>query len=291
MLCTTLALAAGILGTTAQVTLNGLGYNETFDGIASGLPPGWSVRTNATATNAGTAAPYTATATNWAASSGQFANFSSTISNSGTNFLGAESPAIQAASTNRCLGVRQTGSFGDPGAAFVFQLQNTLGFAAFQFSVDCNLLSPQGRSTVWTFDYAIGDNPDSFEPVDTCTDPGAFGVGSRTGSFGTALDNQSQTVWIRIAALGASTGSGSRDTFAIDNFKLTYRALGTTAPIPLVIEPAPGKVVLSWSDSAFGLQSAPSASGTFTNVPGAASPHTNPITGGQKFFRLKSNQP
>jgi hypothetical protein len=34
---------------------------------------------------------------------------------------------------------------------------------------------------------------------------------------------------------------------------------------------------------------APAITGTFTNVPGATSPYTNVITGGQQFFRLKSS--
>jgi hypothetical protein len=43
-------------------------------------------------------------------------------------------------------------------------------------------------------------------------------------------------------------------------------------------------VVLSWP---FGtLQSAPSVSGTYTNVPGATSPRTNAITGAQQYYRL-----
>jgi hypothetical protein len=37
---------------------------------------------------------------------------------------------------------------------------------------------------------------------------------------------------------------------------------------------------------AFTLQAAPAVTGTFTNVPGATSPFTNQINGGQEFFRL-----
>jgi hypothetical protein len=43
-----------------------------------------------------------------------------------------------------------------------------------------------------------------------------------------------------------------------------------------------------WS-AGFALQSAPAASGSFTNIPGATSPYTNPISGGQQFFRLISD--
>jgi hypothetical protein len=52
-----------------------------------------------------------------------------------------------------------------------------------------------------------------------------------------------------------------------------------------------GNVVLSWTNSAFALQSSPSATGVFTNVPGATSPYTNTITGSQMFFRLQSSAP
>jgi hypothetical protein len=45
-------------------------------------------------------------------------------------------------------------------------------------------------------------------------------------------------------------------------------------------------MVLSWTNAAFGLQSAPAISGMFTNIPGATSPYTNAIPGAQRFFRL-----
>jgi hypothetical protein len=60
-------------------------------------------------------------------------------------------------------------------------------------------------------------------------------------------------------------------------------------PIPLDIQPSGNAMVLSWANATFGLQSAPAITGTFTNVPGATSPYTNPITGLQQFFRLKLN--
>src|SRR5262249_40089202 len=38
------------------------------------------------------------------------------------------------------------------------------------------------------------------------------------------------------------------------------------------------QVVLSWTNAGFSLQTAPNFSATFTNVPGATSPYTNPAT-------------
>ncbi len=275
----------------AQVTLTGTSYTQTFDSIASGLPPGWSVRTNGSATNLGTLlTSFVTNVTSWGSSSGQFANYASTVSNYGTNFCGTnESTAIQAACTNRCVGMRQTGSFGDPGAAFVLQLQNTLGLTGLQLNVDFNLLSVQSRTNRWRIDYGIGNDPASFTAVWTNTDSGVFGAATRVVSFGTALDNQAQGVWIRIAAIDPTTGSGSRDTFGIDNFRLSYSTQGTVSPIPLGIQSVGGDAVLTWSNASFALQAAPSVTGTYTNVPGATNPYTNPIAGPQKYFRLKAN--
>jgi hypothetical protein len=111
---------------------------------------------------------------------------------------------------------------------------------------------------------------------------------TRTISFGNALDNQALPVWIRIVALDLSTGSGSRDTFGIDNFRLNYQASGSVAPIPLGIQLIGTNTVLTWSNAAFNLQAAPLINGGYTNVPGATSPHTNPIVGPQQYFRLKA---
>ena len=274
----------------AQVTLTGTSYTETFDAIASGLPPGWSVRTNASATRLGTATGFTTNNTSWGTQTGQFANYASTVSNGGTNFVGGESTTIQGNCSNRCLAMRQTTTFGDPGAAFVVQLRNTLGFANFQLSLDCNLLYEQtNRSTAWTIDYAIGDAPASFSVLGTYADPGEFIATTKTFNFGSALDNLDRNVWIRIVALDASVGSNRCDTVGIDNFKLRYSASGTLTPIPVNIQWAGGNAVLTWSNASFALQAAPSATGPYTNVIGAASPYTNPVAEPQQYFRLKSN--
>jgi uncharacterized delta-60 repeat protein len=58
---------------------------------------------------------------------------------------------------------------------------------------------------------------------------------------------------------------------------------------PLGSQRAGNSLVLSWANTLFGLRAASNANGTFTNVPGATSPYTNPITGSQGFFRLMAN--
>jgi uncharacterized repeat protein (TIGR03803 family) len=49
-----------------------------------------------------------------------------------------------------------------------------------------------------------------------------------------------------------------------------------------------GKAVLTWTNSAYNLQSAPQVTGTYTNVPGATSPYTNKAPAAQQFFRLSN---
>jgi len=60
----------------------------------------------------------------------------------------------------------------------------------------------------------------------------------------------------------------------------------TVTPIPLTIRLVGGNAVLSWTNPSFALQAAPLVTGTYTNVSGATSPYTNPISGSQKYFRL-----
>ena len=57
----------------------------------------------------------------------------------------------------------------------------------------------------------------------------------------------------------------------------------------LTIQPLGNAVVLSWINPAFHLQSAQEVAGAYTDIPGATSPYTHAITGGQRFFRLIGN--
>jgi hypothetical protein len=281
-----LALAAGLTA-RGQAVLGGTNYTQNFNTISNGLPAGWSVRTNASATGLGTPAPFPAGAKSWADTAGGFGNCAGNVANCGTNFAGAESSSIQSSTTNRCPTVRQTGSFGDPGAAFVFQITNTAGFSNLAFSVDLSLLHTNSNSTTWTIDYAVGNTPASFTALGTNFDPGFFCTTNRCFTLGTDADNQTNNVWIRIAALSAASGGGNRETFGIDNFVLHYSAAtAATAAIPLFIQSDGQNAMLTWEDSTFALQAAPTPAGTFTNVTGATSPFTNALDAPAKFFRL-----
>lgn len=118
-------------------------------------------------------------------------------------------------------------------------------------------------------------------PVDE-TNPGA-----------TTTDSQSPA---SISAYGFRQASGFDSTILIDDLRvgLSFAAVtnglpDSANPIPLNYQRDGNKLVLTWDDPSFGLQSAPTVMGIFTNVPGATSPFTNALTGSAKFFRLKSN--
>jgi hypothetical protein len=76
-------------------------------------------------------------------------------------------------------------------------------------------------------EYGLGDNPSSFTTVTTApatltTNVGTFSSTPVTVNFGTALNNLSQKVWIRIVTLTATTGSNNRPSTAIDDLQLTW---------------------------------------------------------------------
>ncbi|HEY1870398.1 MAG TPA: hypothetical protein VGG71_05030, partial [Chitinophagaceae bacterium] len=152
-----------------------------------------------------------------------FKNYASTIGLSSSSDATA-----QGSSTNRALGLKQTGSTGfDPGAAFVFEINNTSGKT--NLTLNFSLLSLDnsiGRTTTWQVDYALGDNPNIFIPV--ITSPSTITTGPTFGStpvsvnFGNALDNKSSKVWIRIVTLSATNGSGNRASTGIDDVQISW---------------------------------------------------------------------
>jgi hypothetical protein len=54
----------------------------------------------------------------------------------------------------------------------------------------------------------------------------AFSNNTITVNFGSALDNKSTPVWIRVVALTATSGSYNRASSAIDDFNLTWTGTG-----------------------------------------------------------------
>ncbi|MEP6465999.1 MAG: DUF5689 domain-containing protein [Parafilimonas sp.] len=206
----------GIELTSSPVTIN-------FDNISTGLPKGVLVKLSSSSTSIGIDGAFSGSQSSWSNTSSGFKNYASAtgLSSSGTS-------TDQNASLNRALGVKETGSTGyDPGAAFIFEINNTSGKANLSLNFLLQSLDDGvGRTTTWQVDYAIGDNPTTFIPVatspSTLTTDGTFKSAPVTVNFGNALDNQNSKVWMRIVTLSATTGSGSRASTGIDDVNISW---------------------------------------------------------------------
>lgn len=215
-LAATVLLAAFVPSLPAQVPLVSGVNTENFDSIGGGLPAGWSVRTGANSTSLGAAATWSTSAITWGNTTGNWRNVAA---NDG-GLPSSATTAAQAAATDRAVGIRQSGSFGDPGAALAFNFSST-GLQVTGVSFSAQMLSVQSRSTVWTLQYGIGAVPGSWVDLATFADPGAFGATTVSAAVPVdTLDNQAN-VWLRVVALSGSSGSGSRDTFGVDDFVIT----------------------------------------------------------------------
>jgi hypothetical protein len=218
--CGTSVSTGGIQLATSPFVLN-------FNGIGSSLPTGVNVYSGATSSTLGTAASFSTAANTslWNKTAVGFKNFASA-----TGLTQGADSTTQVNATNRALGVRQTSSTGyDPGAAFVFQLENTTGKNNLKMDFLLQSLDTSAsvtRTTTWTVDYGIGDAPTSFSNV---IGTGVMTTGNKVFSnnpisitFPAALNNVSQKIWIRVVTLSATTGSNNRPSTAIDDVTFTW---------------------------------------------------------------------
>lgn len=214
---------SGISLISSPVTFN-------FNTISKGLPVGVNVYTSGSSVLLGTTAAFIADVTNWSITTGGFYNFASA-----TGLTSSSKDADQTVATNRALGVRQIGSTSssftgsDPGAAFVFQINNTTGKSTIKLDFllqSLDVSSSVTRTTTWAVDYAIGASPVKFLPVTATgiltTGNTVFSSNAISVDFGSILNNQSEKIWIRIVTLTASSGSGSRPSTAIDDVKFSW---------------------------------------------------------------------
>jgi hypothetical protein len=235
------AIAISAYGAHAQVTLSGTSYMQDFNLLGAGMPTGWSTYHNATSTSLGTLEALTSTLDGYPSMKrpdtscaglvvgGGFKNFpSATVATAGDNWCAAP-PTY----SNRALGVRQVSPTNgthpnlDPGAAFAVQLANTTGLTAFHLTFKLQALDTSSpRITTWSVDYGFGASPTTFTPATTTgtvtTGGNAFSNNTVSVNFGSALDNHTGPVWIRIVTLTATSGSGNRASSAIDDFNLTW---------------------------------------------------------------------
>ncbi|MBL7722698.1 MAG: hypothetical protein JNK27_01045 [Chitinophagaceae bacterium] len=213
-----------------QISLTTSPLTFSFDNLGTaGLPTGVYVKENASNSYIGNEGfVYQANFNNgtaWNQTSAGFKNFASA-----TGLTSTASTAVQAAATNRALGYRQTGTFGDPGAAFAFLLANTTGKTNLQLEFKLQSLDAPAtlnRTTTWQVDYATGLNPAFFSTVATSpatitTTNGIFLNNTVTVNFGTLLNNINQPVWIRIVTLTGTSGGGNRPSTGVDDVKFSW---------------------------------------------------------------------
>jgi hypothetical protein len=148
-------------------------------------------------------------------------------------------------------------------------------------------IDAQGNVYVTGFSYSSG-SPDYL----TIAYSGATGLGlwtnryngpDNSSDFGNAIAlDKSGNVFVT----GASTGVGT----GLDYATIKYATLiPAPDPIPLAYEIIGAKIVLTWTNSVFDLETATTVAGPWTNIVGATSPHTNSTSSGPKYFRLRTN--
>jgi len=241
ILCICLILAM-VMTVQAQYPLIGAEYIQDFDTLSSGLPEGWQVEIKASAVKRGIAAKFTAipgAATRWAHAGGSFKNMASA---NGFAAFSAATAVLQQAAMDRALGLRQTGTFGDPGAAFLFRMDHTYQLHDFKLELQLQSLdTAAGRKTTWLLQYGIGDVPDTFITVASGTTGSSYANHSLRASFGKALDNHPVPVYIRLVTLSPAAGTGVRGVAAIDDVQLhwTGTAMPPAAPVPVAYYPVP----------------------------------------------------
>lgn len=226
-----LAAAAAAPLSAATVTIAAGTYTENFNSLgASGSnepAAGWTGRFGASSSALGTINPIGPVRA-WSHTTGQFKNVSS------GNIASSSDATAQSANTDRAFALRQTQSTGNPGMSLNFNFAST-GVSIQSISFDLLMLDVQGMSSTFQIQYGLGSNPASFTTLGTWSDPSAFGSTALTfdrEDFGANLDNQSQA-WFRIVALDPSTGTGSFDMVAIDNFSVSASSVPEPSAILL----------------------------------------------------------
>ncbi len=252
-----LSFAATAFAAHAQLHLSGASpYTQDFNTLTTsmGLPTGWGGYSGATASSIGTIWTWS--------NSTKFGVWADSITGGiATPYYGADiygkgfknsasadvshptdTGGVQRTQANRAFAVKQTSfagfdpSAGSGGPAFVLHLANTAGITGLGVQFQLQSLDYTNPSvTAWTVDAGVGASPTVYTPASSILGTSGLTTGGYTfkndtvtASFGTALDNKSQEVWIRIVDLAATTGGGTRTCTGIDDFKLTWTGTAGT---------------------------------------------------------------
>lgn len=223
-------LAASVLA-SAQINLTGISYTQNFNGLASGLPTGWSVQTSTAASTLGNSGTFTAAATTWAAGTAltDFRNVAS------DNIAFGSTAGTQGSDLNRALGWRPLAAATDARAgSIMLTLANTTGFQNFSMSVHVFTGNDSATSSqAYLLEFRVGNSGD-FTPLATYLTPttGATGFNAQTFTVDpitlAALNDQPDVVYFRLRGTAAS--GTSLDSIALDDFSLSYSAVAVPEP-------------------------------------------------------------
>ncbi len=230
-------LVASCFASQAQYTLSGSSpYSQDFNSIGGGLPTGWGVYSGSSAASIGTFETFS-TSTSYGRYNDTTCGTSDVVGGGFKNYPSANaatagtSCSAQLTISDRAMGVRQVSPTNashpnlDSGAAFVFQISNTAGITNLGASFKLQSLDTSSpRVTTWKLQYKIGTGAWTDQTVTGAMTTGghAFSNTPITASFGSALDNKSSNVYLRIVTLDFSSGTGNRPSTAIDDFSLTW---------------------------------------------------------------------
>jgi uncharacterized repeat protein (TIGR03803 family) len=226
-------------------------------------------------------------------------SFTATSSPGYTNSDGANPRAGLALSGNTLFGTTSAG--GNFGGGSVFAINNNgTGFT--------NLYSFTAQTASFPYVNSDGGGPinELFLSGNTLIGTAQFGGSLGNGTV-FALNTDGSGFTNLHSFVRASDGANPMDKLILSGNRMFGTAysggssgIGTVFSLTFVPEltivRSGTSVVLNWPTNVAGfdysgyfLQSAPTITGTFTNIASATNPYTNTITGSQKYFRLISN--
>lgn len=143
---------------------------------------------------------------------------------------------------------------------------------------------------LWTNYFGPGDNSKAAIAVDGSDNVFVTGRSMMVAYSGAGVPLWTNVYPVGLGSVAAADGSGNVFLTGGNSDYVTRKySVAALQPTLLNYQLLGNQIVLSWANAAFGLQSAPAVLGMFTNIPGATSPFTNPISGGQRYFQLKAN--
>lgn len=157
---------------------------------------------------------------------------------------------------------------------FRLGVANTANSPSAQFPLDLSLNRTYGvvvRYNVATAETVLWVNPANASSMSVAATD--FASTSGVSAFGLRQDSGIGTNYVDNLVISSS-------------FADVNPGISSPTPVPLQVQRNGQSLVISWSNPALKLQSAPAINGPWSAVPNATSPHTVPAATGSAFFRL-----